>query len=303
MKHTDIARMIPRGVVSVSFAFLLFAPAAASAAECPASSPEDPQERRKLAKEWFSAAETAENGGDDVEATRAYACSYKMVAHPFTAFNLARVSERSGESELSLKMYKAYLTLKPDAQDKESVKGKIKALEEKMASGKEATPPAGETSPTEAAAEGTPPAEPAQNELTPPPEPKPAEVVERVKPAEPEPEPETPSHTLEWIIGGASVAALVGGVATNLVARSKMSTCQANANKGLLADADADCNAARPLAYTSYVLFGVAAAGAVVDATLLILRRSGGDSSSSDDSSVGFLWVPGGGGLTARGRF
>ena len=107
----------------------------ARAAECPESSPEDAQERRKLAKEWFSTAESAENAGNDAEATRAYACSYKMVAHPYTAFNLARVAERSGDSELALKMYRAYLTLKPDAQEREKVKGKIKALEDSITGG------------------------------------------------------------------------------------------------------------------------------------------------------------------------
>src|SRR5512133_1666367 len=111
MKQTSIARKIPRRLATVSFAILLFAPTAARAAECPESSPEDGQERRKLAKEWFSTAETAENSGDDVEATRAYACSYKMQPHAFTAFNLARVAERSGDTDLSLKMYKAYLAL------------------------------------------------------------------------------------------------------------------------------------------------------------------------------------------------
>jgi len=288
----------------VSFAFLLFAPGAARAAECPESSPEDPQERRKLAKEWFSTAETAENTGNDVEATRAYACSYKMVAHPFTAFNLGRVAERSGDTELALKMFKAYLALKPDAKDKDDVKAKIKAIEEKMAAdkaggGTETTP-----APTETATETPPPAaETPPDVLTPPPQPKPVEVVQR---REPEPEPASPSHALEWIVGGVSVAALISGVATNFIARAKMDTCRTDANNNNLAKANDECNAARPMAYTSYALFGVAAAGIALDTVLIILKRTGGDDSSSggdDSSNVGFMLVPGGGGLTARGRF
>ena len=244
-------------------------------------------------------AETAENGGNDTEATRAYACSYKMVAHPFTAYNLGRVSERSGDNELALKMFKAYLTLKPDAQDKEDVKAKVKALEEKIAA---AAPGAGAE--TAAGAEGAEkPAEPPKEELAPPPEPKPAPVVQVNKPAEPEPEPENRSHMVEWIVGGASAAALVTGVALNLAARSKMSACQADAGKGLNKRALDECNSAQPLAYTSYALFGVAAVGAAVDALLIILNNRSGESSSSDDSSVGFLLLPGGGGLSARGRF
>jgi hypothetical protein len=301
MKHTTFARRISRRLATTCFALLLFGPGAARAAECPASSPEDPQERRKLAKEWFGMAETAENGGNDAEATRAYACSYKMVAHPFTAYNLGRVSERSGDNELALKMFKAYITLKPDAQDKEDVKNRVKALEEKIASSTALV------SPEAASGEetGDKPAAP-QEELAPPPEPKPAPVVQLPRPVEPEPESQRPSHALEWIVGGASAAALVVGIGLNLAARSKMSACQADASKdpAQLATANDECNSARPLAFTSYALLSVAAAGAAVDALLIILKRGGGESSSGDDGSVGFLLLPGGGGgLTARGRF
>ena len=300
MKHTTLARRISRRLAATCFALLLFGPVAARAAECPASSPEDPQERRRLAKEWFGMAETAENGGNDAEATRSYACSYKMVAHPFTAYNLGRVSERSGDNELALKMFKAYLTLKPDAQDKEDVKNRVKALEEKIASGTALVSP--ETANSEEGADKTP--APSQEELAPPPEPKPAQVVR--KPVEPAPEPETPSHAVEWIVGGATAAALVVGVSLNLFARSKMSACQADASKdpAKLATANDECNAARPLAYASYALISVAAVGAAVDAVLIVLKHKSGESSSGDDSSVGFMLLPGGsGGVTARGRF
>jgi hypothetical protein len=222
-----------------------------------------------------------------------------MVAHPFTAYNLGRVSERSGDNELALKMFKAYLTLKPDAQDKEDVKNKIKSIEERIAAGTAIVSPE-----TASGDEGGDKTAAPQEELAPPPEPKPAPVVQTTKPAQPEPEPEAPSHVVEWIVGGASAAALVVGVGLNLAARSKMSACQTDADKGSLASANTECDSARPLAYTSYALFSVAAAGAAVDAVLLILHRRGGESSSGDDSSVGFMMLPGGGGgLTARGKF
>ena len=302
MKH--IAHRIPRRLITLSFSILLLAPGAARAAECPESSPEDAQERRKIAKEWFSTAEAAETSGDDIEAKRAYACSYKMVAHPFTAFNLARVADRSGDTDLALKMYKAYLALKPDAKDREDVKGKIKAIEEKIASGKESEPASAGPAATETTAGEPAATEPAPDVLTPPPEPKPAEVVER-RP-ESQPEPEAPSHTMEWVVGGASVAVLLGGVVTNVVARAKMDTCRTDAGNGDLPKANDECNAARPMAYTSYALFGVAGAGIVLDAVLIILHHRGGDDSysSGDNSNVGFMLLPGGGGgLTARGRF
>jgi hypothetical protein len=295
---------IPRRLVALGFATLLLAPAAARAAECPESSPEDPQERRKLAKEWFSNAEASENGGNDTEATRAYACSYKMVAHPFTAYNLARVAERSGDSELALKMFKAYLALKPDAKDKEDVKAKIKVIEEKVASDKAGggETAAAPTEPTPPVAEEQPAApEPTPDVLAPPPEPKPADVVRR--PPEPEAEPERPSNALYWAVGGAAGAALVGGIITNVVARAKMSTCRADAGNNDLAKANDECNAARPMAYTSYALFGLAGAGAALDAVLILLRHSGGDSSGGDEAFLHLMPLPGGGGLLARGKF
>ena len=300
----NIRSRVPRRLATLGFAALLLAPGAARAAECPESSPEDAQERRKLAKEWFSTAEAAENSGNDTEATRAYACSYKMVAHPFTAFNLARVSERSGDTELALKMFKAYLALKPDAKDKEDVRAKIKVIEDKIAADKAGGTTEGGTGTTEATTTEPPAAtEPAPDVLNPPPEPKPAEVVR----TPPEPEPEKPSHVTEWVVGGVAAAALVGGVITNLVARAKMDTCRTDATNGNLGSANDQCNAARPMAYTSYTLFGVAAAGVALDAVLILLHRNrGGEESSSsggDEASLGFWPLPSGGVLTARGRF
>jgi hypothetical protein len=290
MMYTSIARRVYRPFATVLFSILLLGPSVVRAAECPASSPEDPQERRRLAKEWFGTAESAETVANDAEATRAYACSYKMLAHPFTAFNLGRVAERSGDNELALKMFKAYLTLKPDAADAEDVKVRIKGIEEKIAA---ATSGAA----NEAVAEEKPSDQPAEEVSPPPP------VVRN------RPEPESgapPSRTLEWVVGGVSAAALITGVIFNIQARGKMSDCQADAAKdpALLKTANAECDAARPRAFVSYAMFGIAAAGAVTDALLLILRHNGNASSgSSDEASVGFAPLPGGGALTAHGRF
>jgi hypothetical protein len=297
MKHTSSVQRL-RPLSAVVFAVLLLGPSAVRAAECPASSPEDPQERRKLAKEWFGIAEAAESASNDSEAVRAYACSYKMVAHPFTAFNLGRVAERSGDNELALKMFKAYLTLKPDAADKEDVKSRIKGIEDKIAAaaagggeGAEAT----EEKPTE------PPAE----ELSPPPPPPPPAVTRR-----PQPAPETegpPSRALEWVVGGVAAATLVTGMVLNLSSRSNMSTCEADASKNpaMLKSANEACDRARPLAYASYAMFGVAAAGVVTDALLLLLRNNGSGSSSSgsDEAMLRLVPLPGGAAVSAQGRF
>jgi tetratricopeptide (TPR) repeat protein len=267
------------------------------AEECPDSSPEDPQLRRKFAKEWFSNAENAENNSDYAEAVRAYACSYKMVAHPFTAYNLGRVAERAENFELSLKMYKAYLALKPDAADKAEVADKVKVLEEKLK--EPAVPPVAveptEPEPTTPAVIDNPPPEPITPppvRLDPPPPPR-GDVEDGVGSS-------GTSTTLAWIVGGVSVASLVGGIALNVSSRNKMSSCRENADKGNLLTANDSCNAAVPLAYMSYAMFGVAAAGAVVDG-ILIWRAT---SKHKDDGiEFGLNLLPGGAGLRAHGRF
>jgi hypothetical protein len=99
---------------------------------------------------------------------------------------------------------------------------------------------------------------------------------------------------------------LLGGVVTNFIARAKMHTCRTDAGNKDYAKANDECNAAKPMAWTSYALFGVAGAGIALDAVLIILHHRGGDDSASGggDSNVGFMLLPGGGGgLTARGRF
>jgi hypothetical protein len=277
---------------------------AVRAAECPTSSPDRTEERRALAKEWFARAEAAENANNDVEAVRAYACSMKMVAHAFTAFNLGRVAERSGDLELALKSYKAYLTLKSDAPDKDEVQNKITDLQLKVTEVKEnvigAEPAATEPGATaEKPEEGVAPS---------------AEKPEKPLPIEPPPYVAEragggggTNRLLVWVVGGVGVAALGTGIITNIMARNYMSTCVSEADKNppQLASAQSACNSAKPAAYTSYAMFGIAGAAAAAEGFLLyrIWSRNSGGGDSSDDTSVSLGWLPGGLSLSARGRF
>jgi hypothetical protein len=282
---------------SLVLGFALAGAAAARAAECPAHSPERTEERRSLAKEWFARAEQAENQGNDLDAVRAYACSMKMVAHAYTAYNLARVAERSGDLELALRSYRAYLTLKADARDKEEVQGRIKGLEDKIAAVKEgaAAEAAAAAAAVENPAKETPPpaAEPAPAPA--PAEPSPPTVTER--PDEP---PSSNPHITEWVIAGVGVAALAAGIFFNVKARGKMDDCNSLANQGKLASANSACDSARPYAYTSYAMFGAAGLAALIDGVLLIR----GPSSDVVSTAMSLGWAPGMPlTLTARGRF
>lgn len=261
------------------------------AAECPANSPDRTEERRALAKEWFARAEAAENAGNDIEAVKAYTCSMRMVAHAFTAYNLGRVAERSGDVELALKSFRAYLTLKADAPDKEEVQNRIKDLQAKVNEVKEGLGATTEPVPPEPTPEVKP--EP----IEPPPMPKPEKPV-RIS-TEPS-EPSSSHHILEWSVGGAAVVALTVGIITNVMARNSMDTCNSEANRNNLASAKSACDSAKTKAYTSYAMFGVAGAAAVAEGILLYRLWSKSDSS---DTSLSLGWTPGGMTLGARGRF
>jgi hypothetical protein len=301
MKHSRVSPSLPSSLSLLVCGLTVLSASAVRAAECPTSSPDRTEERRALAKEWFARAEAAENANNDVEAVRAYACSMKMVAHAFTAFNLGRVAERSGDLELALKSYKAYLTLKADAPDKDEVQNKIADLQAKV---KEVKENVGGTEP--AATEPGATAENPEEGVAPPPE-KP----EKPLPIEPPPYVTeraggggSASRLLVWVVGGVGVAALGTGIITNIIARNDMDTCVKKADGGYLAQAKAACDSAKPAAYTSYAMFGVAGAAAVVEGILLYRvwsRSSGGE--SSDDTSVSLGWLPGGLSLSARGRF
>jgi tetratricopeptide (TPR) repeat protein len=298
MKHLRVSRSLSLPLSLLFCGVTVLSAAAVRAAECPATSPDRTDERRALAKEWFARAEAAENAGNDVEAVKAYACSMKMVAHAFTAYNLGRVAERSGDLELALRSYKAYLTLKADAQDKDEVQAKITELEAKINQVKESIV-GGEPATTEPGTGEEKPEVAVES---------PQEKVEKPLPIEPPPhvtqpvpEPRESSHIVEWVVGGAAVAVFAAAWIPNFMARSDMSKANSTNDPG---SSQSHWDSAKTEAYTSYFLFGIAGAAAAVEAVLLIrLYSSSSGSDSSSDTSLGMGWTPGGLTLNARGRF
>jgi hypothetical protein len=256
----------------------------ARAAECPASPPASMKDRRTLAKEWFSRAETEELGGDDKAAVRAYSCSFSMLPHPSTAYNLARAAERSGDLSTALTAHHDYLSLKPTASDRAEIEERIRVLESKLGSANPTPPPAPPVS-TPAPA---PEPEPA---TLPPPRPVRRRVSAPVEPAH-----ESAMGTREWVIAGVGAAALVAGVVFNVGARSAMSDCRELAKGHNFSGARDACNRAKPFAYLSYGLFVAAGAAAIVDVTFVLGKQT-------PVEHMGLLVVPGGGGLAASGRF
>jgi hypothetical protein len=255
----------------------------AHAAECPSTPPAAIKDRRALAKEWFSRAETEELGGDDKAAVKAYSCSFAMLPHPSTAYNLARAAERSGEPALALSALRDYLTLKPGASDRTEIEDRIRILETR-GSGPAPAPP-------------TPAPPPPVVTATPePPAPTPIPARRRVVRPTEEPPREARMGTTEWIIAGVGAAALVAGVVFNVGARSAMSDCRALAMGNKITEARDACDRAKPFAYLSYGLFAAAGAAAIIDVTLVLGKNQ-------PVERVGMMVVPGGAGLSAVGRF
>jgi tetratricopeptide (TPR) repeat protein len=258
-------------VAFVSALGVLLTAGAVHAEGCPDQVPEDAVARRTQAKKWFSQGQTAADAGDDVTAIKAYQCSLKFVPHGFTAFNLAQVAERVGDLDAAIRSYDEYLLLVPDAKDAQEVNERVATLKRRLAKARQATEDLTEIKPPPASSSPAltvqPPAQapPAPQSLAPEPQ---AESVASQSPSS------NNYRTAAWIIYGGAGAALVGGLVTNLLARSEMDTCRSAYPNGGQAAAEPACNDAKTMAYLSYGLFGVGAAAAVVG-TVLILHPTG----------------------------
>jgi hypothetical protein len=261
----------------------------AAAQDCPENIPASSRERRAIAKEWFSRAEAADGANDPISAVKAYQCSLKMVPHGFTAFNLGRLAEKTGDLELAVDAFSTYIKLAPEAPDRSDIEAKITALRQRI-----------ETLRAEQVAPPPPPPPTPKPTTEPPTDIKPAPPVE--SPTKVELPPPASSGTLQlapWIIGGVGVAALVSGVVLNLGARSKMDDCNALAKNRQFDLAAAACDAAKPRAYASYALFGVAAAAVVADSLLLFLMHEPTD----EGARLSAAPLPGGALLSGHWRF
>jgi len=260
-------------------------PIAARAAEtCPEVPDEEVALRRSLAKEWFAKAEEAEASGDKQAAIRRYACSLNLAPHPSTAYNLGTVAEKSGDLSMALDGFRTYLKLAPEATDRPAIETRIAALEARIAElrkdigPKTATQPAPEVSPVPAA-----PAPPA--------------------PAGPVPV-SHPHRTAGLVVGGGAALALGAGIVLNVRARSKMSDCCSQWKTQMSSSALDTCDDAKPLAYTSYALFGVAGAAAVVGSVLILWTpETAGPSDEAPEVSLAPALLPGGAALMASGHF
>jgi hypothetical protein len=237
------------------------------AADCPARPPEAVNARRSLAKEWFARAEAAEANGNDQLAVKAYRCSWKMVDHAFTAYNLAHAAERVGDPELALTAFRDYLERKRGTRDRWKVVEAIKSLETRLAlAGAEASLPTVAAALPATPAGGAPAQAPPSAQV-----PLPLAVHDS-SPAPAGRATREPVSTAVWIVAGGGAAALTAGVLFNVGARRSARQCVSLADERDRLAAVYSCDRAKQLAYVSYGLFAVAGAAAAVDLVLVFGR-------------------------------
>ena len=100
-----------------------------------------------------------------------------------------------------------------------------------------------------------------------------------------------------YVLGGVAIGAATGGVMLNLGARGKMDDCRRLAREGQAQAAASACDAARPRAYTSYALLGLAGLTAIADTVVMLMG------SRPTENRVTVVPLPDGATFTAQLRF
>jgi hypothetical protein len=276
-------------IVTVMFSLAWGQLGVARAETCPEVPDDEVALRRSMAKEWFAKAEEAEAAGDKQGAIRRYACSLGLAPHPSTAYNLGTVAEKSGDLAMAVDGFRSYLKLAPEATDRPTIEARIVALEAKISDLRKEIAPK-----TDAPSATTPVATTAPGVGARPPGTAPAASPAR----------DMDGHgrrVAAWSAGGVAIAALGAGVAFNLEARSKMNSCASQWNATKMGSALDLCDQAKPFAYGSYALFGVAGAAAAVSALLFLWQPDA--ATTEQPPEVGLLPTVGGATLVASGRF
>jgi tetratricopeptide (TPR) repeat protein len=265
-----------------------FGVSAVRAETCPEIPDTEVALRRSMAKEWFAKAEESEAAGDRQGAVRRYACSLGLSPHPSTAYNLGTVAEKSGDLSMALDGFRSYLKLSPEAADRPSIEARIATLEAKLVELRKALT-------SKAAPAAPPPSGWADN--PPPVAGVPQATTAVATPAVAPTDGDHPHRVAGWISLGVAVASVGGGVALNLMARSKMDDCYRLFRGGAPTALD-QCDSAKPLAYGSYALLGLGGALVVTGSVLLLWSTGAATGGETTENTTDMALVPSAHGAT-----
>lgn len=105
---------------------------------CPESN--SPQQARRLAGETFNDGERLFTERRFQDAVDRFECSYSLVRHPNTLYNIARTAAEAGNLALALQTYRSYLERHATDDDRSTVQAAIRDVENRIAA-QERQPP------------------------------------------------------------------------------------------------------------------------------------------------------------------
>ena len=136
--------MIPRSLCFVAVATVsLWAARAAAEQACPEGA--SPDETRDLAATAFEAGQRLYDQGNYRGAIERFRCSFRLVPHPNTLFNIGESAELAGDPALALQAFRQYLEQHPDGQGRDQAEARVRALEATSARAPEPETPEPET--------------------------------------------------------------------------------------------------------------------------------------------------------------
>jgi tetratricopeptide (TPR) repeat protein len=103
----------------------------AKAQECPRTS--SPEQARQLAGRAFTEGQRLFEHGDMRAALDQFRCSYSLVPHHNTLFNMAECAESLGNLEVAIRYFHTYLEDYPDVEGRAEVETRLRALEARQA--------------------------------------------------------------------------------------------------------------------------------------------------------------------------
>lgn len=278
MRMSSVTR---RGVRAWLLGVSIVAVAASSVAHAQQPAPGEDQARMhfRLGRAYY-------DSGEFDRAATEFDEAYRLSQRPQLLYNIYVSRRDAGQTRQAVDALRRYLELVPDAQDREQLSQRLRAMERTLASTPEPIPTAPTTPST------TPPTNPESTPATTPlstqAEPAQQPVEPTMSPPSGDSEPEVASSgssIVPYVLMGGGGALVIGGVITGLMASSQESEI-ADMCPGDVCPSDYDLEGERSsgktLALLTDVLIGAGVATAAVGIVLML--GSGGE--SSDDATT-----------------
>lgn len=276
--------MKARTTTAILFALVLFGQAA-RAQDCPPAS--SPEEARERAGEAFSQGQELFEAGDFSAALERFRCSYGLVPHHNTLYNMGECAAELGDVDAAIRYFQTYVETYPEVEGRAAVEERLRELEER----EESRPPPGD--------EPGPETEPAPET-----EPPPTGADTRM----------TLARRLAWVTLGVGAGLAIAGGAVYGAAVSRNNEFQTN-NEDYLSDDNLSAeerseleslrDSGEAMEGAGWALMGIGLASIVTSVVLFFAFDATETASTarSPSLSLGPLVLSEGGGLSVAGSF